>query len=177
MKQAKRKIILQLFTSGKYFCDRFGFVYSRADRHGGLGSVRKLKPSVSPNGYFQTTLCGSRSKRIYSPVHQLVALFFLERKYKPHLQVNHIDGNKLNNSVTNLELVTSSENHKHAHRLGLENQRGEKNNGSKLTWKQVHKIREHHKSGVSCKKLGEKFNVSPGNIHHIVRGATWVSEF
>lgn len=51
-------------------------------------------------------------------LHQLVAFTFIENPYlKPY--VNHIDGNKTNNSVTNLEWVTASENNQHNHTAGL----------------------------------------------------------
>jgi hypothetical protein len=51
-------------------------------------------------------------------VHRLVAqLFLLPDASRPH--VNHIDGNKLNNHVSNLEWCTPEENHAHAKRLGL----------------------------------------------------------
>ncbi len=53
-------------------------------------------------------------------VHQLVALAFLKRNSEK-TQINHIDGNKLNNNVNNLEWVTHSENTKHAYRIGLQN--------------------------------------------------------
>jgi hypothetical protein len=53
-------------------------------------------------------------------LHRLVALTFLENIYnKPF--VNHIDGNKLNNNVNNLEWVTCSENNLHSHKIGLTN--------------------------------------------------------
>lgn len=51
-------------------------------------------------------------------MHRLVAeTFLLNQNYKK--EVNHIDGNKNNNNINNLEWVTSSENKKHAYKLGL----------------------------------------------------------
>ena len=51
-------------------------------------------------------------------VHRLVAKLFLP-DFNEELDVNHIDGNKQNNSVSNLEMVSRSENLKHSFRLGL----------------------------------------------------------
>lgn len=65
------------------------------------------------NGYrsFYLTLPSGRKKRMYA--HRLVALAFLDNP-KNKKEVNHKDGNKLNNCIDNLEWVTSSENKQHA---------------------------------------------------------------
>lgn len=75
---------------------------------------RYLKGQVNyKNGYlsYNLKLQGGRSKRFYA--HRLVAIAFIDNPLNKQ-EVNHIDGNKLNNSVDNLEWVTSSENKKHA---------------------------------------------------------------
>ena len=51
-------------------------------------------------------------------VHRVVAMKYLPNPENKE-EVNHIDGNKSNNSVSNLEWVTRSQNHQHAYRLGL----------------------------------------------------------
>ena len=68
------------------------------------------------NGYFSynITLPNGSKKRLYA--HRLVAQAFLEKPLnKNKKEVNHIDGNKLNNNVDNLEWVTPQENTKHAY--------------------------------------------------------------
>ena len=86
-----------------------------------LGNVRNfkfklIKYTVSNYGYIRIGL-RNHGKRMYS-IHRLVAIAFIPNPdNKPY--INHIDGNKSNNNVTNLEWVTQSENEKHAHRLGL----------------------------------------------------------
>ncbi len=76
-----------------------------------------LKVCIAGNGYSQVLLCDNK-KRINKTIHRLVASSFIENKLnKP--QVNHIDGNKQNNNVDNLEWCTRNENMKHAYKKGL----------------------------------------------------------
>lgn len=68
--------------------------------------------------YLAICLCRHNIKTKYS-VHRLVAINFIENpQNKP--EVNHIDGNKMNNHVDNLEWVTTSENRHHAFNTGLQ---------------------------------------------------------
>ena len=94
-----------------------------------LGNVRRIfrygrrwvqlcKPKVTKDGYFESTLVkDNKPKSIRT--HRLVAAAFC---LNPHSkkEVNHIDGNKLNNRADNLEWCTSSENQKHAYKIGLQ---------------------------------------------------------
>ena len=76
-----------------------------------------MRPGSSPNGY-KIVRFSKEGKPAYFAVHRLVALLFIANPHnKP--TVNHIDGNKVNNKVTNLEWVTSSENQLHAIKTGL----------------------------------------------------------
>ena len=77
-----------------------------------------LKPWTSGQ-YLTVNL--SRNNSIESwAIHRLVAIVFVPNPDPAHkIQVNHIDGNKLNNVAANLEWVTPSENMQHAYRTGL----------------------------------------------------------
>jgi hypothetical protein len=89
--------------------DRFDGVHDRK------GTI--IKPNLKQNGYLQVGL-RMHSKRKWIGVHRLVAIHFIENPdNKP--QVNHIDGNKQNNTINNLEWVTAKENQNHATKLGL----------------------------------------------------------
>lgn len=73
-----------------------------------------LKPYVNPKGYHQITMCCEKGNKT-KLVHRLVALAFISNpKNKP--QVNHIDENRHNNHVVNLEWVTEWENSNHGTR-------------------------------------------------------------
>lgn len=76
-----------------------------------------LKLNTHKQGYNVVNLCKCGKVKKYL-VHRLVAEAFIPNtENKP--QVNHIDGNKKNNNIDNLEFVTNSENTIHAYRTGL----------------------------------------------------------
>lgn len=84
-----------------------------------LGEVRRdgkiLKIRMASNGYKQVCLCKNGKPKVFR-VHRLLSKAFIPNPdNKP--QVNHIDGNRLNNNLDNLEWVTSSENNLHACRV------------------------------------------------------------
>lgn len=76
-----------------------------------------LKQKEQKTGYKNVTLCKKGRKKIFL-VHRLVAKCFLDN-YDDKLQVNHIDGNKKNNKLSNIEMVTASENQKHSYKNNL----------------------------------------------------------
>lgn len=92
-----------------------------------------------------------------------------------NLQVNHIDGNKLNNNLSNLEWVTGKENTLHAHKLGLcKPQYGEYNPCSKLKEYQVKEIIDlllSHK--YTYEQIAKKYGVNTETIGDIKRKRRW----
>lgn len=77
------------------------------------------KPYVDSWGYHQVSLHkGERGSSHRKTVHRLVADAFHDGDHS-ELQVNHIDGNKTNNFIGNLEFVTGSQNVKHAYDTGI----------------------------------------------------------
>lgn len=101
-------------------------------------------------------------------VHRLVASAFIKNKdNKP--EVNHKDGNKLNNCVENLEWVTSKENINHAIRTGLTTQL-EKNQGNlKYTNEQCKDVIDRVKQGLSYRKAGLIHNMPYSTVAHLIR--------
>ena len=82
-----------------------------------------LKPS-DVKGYRRVVLCDELGHHPKT-VHRLVADTFYDGDHSG-LEVNHIDGNKSNNFIANLEWCTSSENRRHAFRTGLQKPRQKK---------------------------------------------------
>jgi hypothetical protein len=88
---------------GLYSVDENGSVWSFK-----WGKCRKLSPGLSGKGYHKVQLC--KDGKVKQPkVHRLVAQAFLEN-YSEDLQVDHIDGNKQNNKLDNLRMVTNQKN-------------------------------------------------------------------
>ena len=84
-----------------------------------IATDRILIPRIKDTGYYQITLSlGGRSKKHTFKIHRLVAEQFIPNPDNLP-QVNHIDGNKLNNCVDNLEWCNQSHNIQHAMALGL----------------------------------------------------------
>lgn len=76
-----------------------------------------LKPWIR-NGYYTIGLMVNKKRTNYY-VHRLVAEYFLSNPDKQRNFVNHLDGDKLNNNVSNLEWCTRQENAQHAYETGL----------------------------------------------------------
>ncbi len=135
-----------------------------------IGKV--LKPANNGNGYLFVELFKYKKRELVY-IHKLVAEAFIGKRPKKN-QINHKDANKSNNCYKNLEYVTCSENMKHIFRLGLMSLPGEKNPLSKLTDKDVLKIRRLHSTGKYYhRELAEMFNVSRSNIGSIINKKRW----
>ena len=134
-----------------------------------------MKPYINNYGYLRISLSVDGKRHKYS-IHRLVALLFIDNPYNKK-EVNHIDGNKLNNVVTNLEWVTSSENQLHAERNNLTHHTpvcGSDNHWTKYSDKQIHmvcKLLENNK--LSIPEIGKKTNVSRGVVGSIQRHECW----
>lgn len=156
---------------GKYGVSNRGRVKSLArmrDCNGGLAFMpERIRKQDYAKGYFQLSLLKNAKKRIWK-IARLVALAFLPNpENKP--QVNHKDGNKRNNRLSNLEWATRSENMKHAYQNGLERAlAGEENGASVLTNEKATRIREWYADGFSQSKIAEKFGVDQVTVSRVV---------
>lgn len=123
-----------------------------------------LKPSVSKKGYLMAHFVSGLKS-----IHRLVAKSFIPNP-KNLPDVNHKDGNKKNNCVSNLEWCTNSENQLHAHRIGLVDNKGMKARRRLLNENQV---REIYISDELHHVLGGRFGVDKSTIAKIKSGKNW----
>jgi hypothetical protein len=139
------------------------------------GSGRKyLKSRKDEKRDYKTIALKKDKKSYYFYIHRLVAETYIPNiENKPF--VNHIDGNKTNNNVKNLEWCTHRENTKHAFENGLTT-RGKLNSQTILTEENVRKIRKLYKfrsKKYNQKELGKMFGVCQGTISVIIQGKNW----
>lgn len=135
------------------------------------GKPKLLHLNLLPSGYLLVGLCKQNKLKMHY-VHRLIALAF----YGPStLTVNHIDGIKTNNRLSNLEYLTVLENIEHGHRIGLcSNQvKGEGCGNAKLTETNVQEIRSRRAAGESLKSLGKSFEVDVSVISLVSRRLAW----
>lgn len=130
-----------------------------------------LKPYITGKneGYYTVAMKGKNIK-----VHRIVAEAFLPM-IEGKNEVNHIDGNKHNNVVSNLEWVTALENSRHALITGLKRS-GERALNSKLSDSDVLEIRREYRKGDSkfgAKPLARLYGVSSTSIRDIVNNRKW----
>lgn len=122
------------------------------------------------DGYFRTQFDGKTRL-----VHRVIAKTFLENPDNLP-EVNHINGHKCDNSLSNLEYCTRNENLRHAYSHKLRTAKGEKNANSKLSIDDVSYIKEkcirRDKSfGVSA--LAKKYGVANQTISAVLSGQNW----
>lgn len=149
-------------TKNNYLVSRKGEVWS-------VRSGRELRLSNN-KGYKVVNL--GRGKQY--KVHRLVLSTFDPVGNWESLQVNHIDGDKTNNALSNLEWCTGKENIHHANKTGLNCQKGSGNNASKLIEPQVRCIKQLLKEGkYSISEIAKMFLVNRSTIERIKNGKLW----
>lgn len=132
---------------------------------------RAIRPCTTRSGYLEVAVL-HQGKRVKERLHRLVALAFVPG-HVDGLTVNHIDGNKLNNSAENLEWVSLSRNTQHQWESGLVDLRGERSPNAKLTTKRVVYIRRLLAQGIPANTLAIVAGVSGSLIEKIRDGRSW----
>lgn len=145
------------------------------DEYGNIFDVelqRYRKPIVHRKGYLKVSFyVNGKDKKFF--VHRLVLMTFNPIEGMEDLQVNHIDGNKQNNYIGNLEWCTQSENQKHAFEHGLISRKGTKNSQCKLTEQQVIEIANLIMAGVTNNRIAEIYNISNVTVSTIRTKRHW----
>jgi hypothetical protein len=176
-RQAERKLI-EFVRAGYLEIDADGRVWRvglrRGLKSGGVtvkAVSRKTAEKKLASGYIMIRVMEG-GKRHVGLAHRLVWQH-LYGDIPDGLLVNHKDGNKSNNRPDNLELATYSENQKHAFRLGLSNEDGERNPAAKLTDEAVADIRRRRAAGEPLKSIASDHGVSDRTISKIARWQRW----
>ena len=131
-----------------------------------------IRPQVNTSGYLEAQVyVEGKPKKI--GIHRLVALAFIPNpENKP--EVNHIDGIKVNNIVSNLEWVTREENIQHSWRMGLRRPPlGEENASAKITEKDAEFICMCLTSGMHPLEIEKTYGISKHISTDIARRKTW----
>lgn len=134
---------------------------------------RVLKPYRHTGGYLVVTLYKSHSVKSKYFVHRLVANSFIKNPGKRQT-VNHIDGNKRNNILSNLEWATYKENLHHARENGLTRNHGEQQKTAKLKESDVIEIRHLYAKGTRVVEIIRKYRLnSVQTVYNIIKRKSW----
>ncbi len=155
-----------------YLVFRDGRVYSKRVK-------RFLKPRKHTHGYLRLYI---HRKDEY--VHRIVAFCYLDNPLSRH-EINHIDGDKTNNHVDNLEWSTRAENNKHAFATGLrdyaelkmmatcENARLAQRRLRKFSNTDVLRIRALVHEGATDRQIANAVGGTRGAVYQIRKGLTY----
>jgi hypothetical protein len=153
---------------GLYEISSFGRVKSLIKRGSYRELIKRTGRDIS-TGYHTVQLTKGNKPRDYR-IHRLVALAHLENPNN-YPVVNHLDGNKSNNRLDNLEWTTYSKNTLHSYSLGLQRiNRGDNNYITKIKDGDVCVIRSLISQGKTNKEIAILFGVNPSQISTIKTG-------
>ena len=140
-----------------------------------IGPQRGLiKQRMNDDGYMEVTLGTTENRHAGMRVHRIVAEQFIPNPENLP-EVNHIDFDRTNNSVENLEWISHIDNVRHSSSAGrYKTHAGEKNGRAKLTWEIVEQIRKDYRSGFRIFEISEKYSVKQSTVGNIVHNHTWV---
>lgn len=135
---------------------------------------RILKPSICKKGYFQISL-SLNGVRLHTSIHRAVALAFIPNPNNLP-QVNHKDGNKLNNNLNNLEWCTNQENQVHAVKNNLVNHNyGERHHMAKLKNSDILILIDRIKNGETMSAIAKEFGMSVTAVSNIYHKRTYIN--
>lgn len=147
-------------------------VCSNGDIYGPTG--KKLKARKNEDGYAVVTMGNKRIKRSTRFVHRIVAELFVPNPDN-YSDVDHLDSNRMNPDVKNLEWVPHEENIKRAYERGghIGRATGEKNPKARLTPKLVMELREKYKAGITIQEMSDEYGLPWNTVGNAVKRITW----
>ncbi len=147
-------------------------VYSNGDIYGPTG--RKLKHRKNEDGYAVVSMGRRSIGRSTKFVHRIVAELFLQNPHRL-TDVDHLDCNRMNPDVNNLEWVSHQENVRRSYERGSHIGRavGEKNPKARLTPEIVLKLRDEYNAGITIQEMVEKYGYPWTTIGNAVKHTTW----
>lgn len=148
----------KVYKNGRVFRERF------VTAHNKTFEEKEVKPSVNNSGYYEINIGGRSGEKWL--LHRLVALCWIDN---PHdlATVNHIDGNKGNNSVDNLEMMSLQDNIKAGFETGL--YKDSKMKIAYAAWKNGFTVLEplkrinlkrDYQNGMSIKEIADKYEIT-----------------
>ena len=158
---------------GRYSITADGEIWSHPKDYRGDAkhSGKTLSIRLNRNSGYMVVNLSKDNKVKTELVHRLVAMTWVEGRTEESV-VNHKDGNKLNNSASNLEWVTTQANLNHAFATGLnKGPLGESNNMTKLTEKDVFWIRDS--TEISRREIADLYGITRQTVDNIVNRKTW----
>lgn len=154
---------------GLYAIEEDGRVFSKS-------TGRYMKTSLDKDGYSTVSLKNADDGYSKFGIHRLLMIAFNPIEDMEHMTVNHIDGNKVNNSLSNLEWVTASENTYLAHKTGLNKSIGETHGRAKMTEKEAVQILQMKAMGKKNREIVEAMDnkaITLRMVQKVVSGETW----
>ncbi len=133
-----------------------------------------MKTKIDKDGYRTVCLVTSEGKKSSFGIHRLLAVTFKPRDDMNKLVVNHIDGDKKNNALDNLEWVTNAENVHLAYVYGLADTKGENHGRAKFTEKEVVDILKMIKEGKTTTEIkAANGKVTRKDVYKLRHGISW----
>lgn len=163
----------RVYKNGKIFAEPFEYTDTKGRNR--KFELTECKPSKTRSSYYEIHIGGGNGEKW--ALHRLVATVWLENK-KDLYTVNHIDGNKGNNSVENLEWCSLEDNIRKGFEANLyENHKSL--HAKYIKWKNGHtvvapfvkqQILLDHRKGMTCGKLAEKYDITVSQANNIICG-------